>query len=107
MICNSYEIFFKIMADKSKLEVLNLLSKGPKNVSELSKKLGFEQSRVSHTLRVLKDRHFVAVTQKGKERIYSLDQEIMVPLLRLIDKHVDRYYKHYCKCKGIPWRQKT
>ena len=107
MICKTYEIFFKIMADKSKLELINLLSKGPKNVTELSEKLGFEQSRVSHNLRVLGEKGFVLVKKQGKERIYSLDEEVIVPLLKLIDKHVERYYKHYCRCKGIPWRQRT
>ena len=107
MICKAYDTFFRTLADESKLEIINLLSKGPKNVTELSKKLGFEQSRVSHNLRVLGERGFVKVKKNGKERIYSLDEEVVVPILTLIDKHVDRYYKHYCKCKGIKWRDRT
>ncbi|PIN80206.1 transcriptional regulator [Candidatus Woesearchaeota archaeon CG10_big_fil_rev_8_21_14_0_10_30_7] len=106
MICNSYDIFFKTMADPSKLDIINLLSKHPRNVTELCEKLGFEQSRVSHNLRTLNERGFVNVKQKGKQRIYSLDKKIIVPLLKLIDKHVDKYYQNYCKCKGLKWRKK-
>ncbi|MBI2139376.1 winged helix-turn-helix transcriptional regulator [Candidatus Woesearchaeota archaeon] len=106
MICNSYERFFKTLAEPAKLEIINLLSKGPLNVSQLSKKLNFEQSRASHNLKALADRHFVLVERKGKERYYSLDKTIIAPILRLIDAHVEKYEKHYCKCKGIPWRKK-
>jgi len=106
MICKTYEVFFKVMADKSKLEIINLLSKRPLSVSQLAQKLNFEQSRVSHNLKILHEREFVHVKKKGKERIYSLDKEIITPLLKLIDKHVDKYYKHYCKCKGIRWRER-
>ena len=106
MICNSYEHFFKTLADPAKLEVINLLSKGPLNVSQLCRKLNFEQSRASHTLKALAERHFVIAERKGKERYYSLEEAIITPILKLIDAHVERYEKHYCKCKGIPWRKR-
>ncbi len=106
MICNSYDTFFKTLADESKLEIINLLSKSPLNVNELCKKLCFEQSRVSHNLKVLTERGFVKVKREGKNRVYSLDEEIIVPLLKLIDKYVEKYYSNYCKCKGIKWRKK-
>ena len=106
MICNSYETFFKTLADKSKLEIINVLSKNPLRVNELCQKLCFEQSRTSHNLRVLTERGFVKVKREGKNRIYSLDKEIITPLLKLIDKHAEKYYSNYCKCKGIKWRKR-
>lgn len=106
MICNSYKIFFKTLADSTKLDIMNLLSKKPRSVTELCKKLNFEQSRVSHNLKTLKERGFVKVEKKGKNRIYSLDKKVIVPLLKLIDKHVDKYYQHYCRCKGTKWRKR-
>ena len=107
MICKSYETFFKTLADRSKLEIINLLSKGPKQVNELSQKLGFEQSRVSHNLGALRERGFVSVKREGKAMVYSLDTKYIVPILRLIDRHVDQYYRHYCRCKGVRWRQQA
>ena len=106
MICKSYELFFKTLADPAKLEIINLLSKGGLSVSEVSSQLGFEQSRVSHNLKALSERGFVTVQQDGKKRVYALDEGEIVPILKLIDKHVERYDKHYCKCNGIPWRKK-
>jgi len=104
MICNSYKTFFKVLADDCRLNVINLLSKQPHTVSELCKKLGYEQSRVSHCLKSLKECGFVESKAKGKAREYSLERKIMVPLLRLIDEHVNRYHKTQCRCKGTRWR---
>ena len=107
MICNSYKIFFTTLADDTKLDIINLLSKGPKTVTEICEKLKLEQSRVSHNLKAMADRHFVKVKKVGKTRVYSLDEEYIVPILKLIDEHVEHFYKNYCKCNGIPWRKRS
>jgi DNA-binding transcriptional ArsR family regulator len=100
MICNTYVQFFTSLADPTRLEIIKNLREGPQNVSSLSKTLKFEQSRVSHNLRKLKELGFINVKPKGKERVYEIDNKTMLPLLKLIDGHVDTYYRHYCKCKG-------
>ena len=100
MICSTYKQFFGTLADESKLNILKVLRKGPRTVGLLQKELGLEQSCVSHCLRKLKALGFVVSKVKGKYREYSIDQKTILPLLHLIDKHVDTYYKHYCKCVG-------
>ena len=102
-----YDVFFSTLADRTKLDIINILSKNDLNVSEISKKLNLEQSRVSHNLKVLLERNFVIVSQKGKSRVYSLEKKTITPLLKIIDKHVENYYSDYCKCKGIPWRKRA
>ncbi|MBI4441197.1 helix-turn-helix transcriptional regulator [Candidatus Woesearchaeota archaeon] len=104
MICNSYKSFFKILADDCKLNVINLLSKGPLTVNQLCGKLGYEQSRVSHCLGTLRENGFVMMTAKGKMREYALEPELMVPLLKLIDTHVEKYHRSKCRCAGVRWR---
>src|SRR3989338_9501175 len=99
MICNGYKSFFKILADDTKLNIINLLSKEELTVSELIQQLNYEQSRVSHSLSALKDCGFVVSKVKGKMREYSLEPKLMVPLLKLIDEHVDKYHKQKCHCK--------
>ncbi len=99
MICETYVQFFSSLSDPSRLEIIKSLRESPKNVSILSKELKYEQSRVSHNLRKLKQLGFVTYKPNGKERIYEIDKSIN-PLLKLIDTHVDTYYKHYCKCRG-------
>jgi len=98
MHCNKYVSFFKTLADPTRLAIIKSLRVKPKNVSDLCKELKFEQSRVSHNLRKLKELGFVTMQPEGKQRVYTLDQKTILPLLKIIDKHVDTYYKHYCKC---------
>ena len=100
MICNTYVQFFTSLSDPARLEIIKTLRESPKNVTQISEKLDFEQSRVSHNLRKLKELGFINVRPNGKQRIYEVDKKTMEPLLKLIDKHVDTYYKHYCKCTG-------
>ena len=100
MICKTYIHFFRTLSDPAKLEIIKLLRGGSRSVLELSSKLKYEQSRVSHNLRKLRELGFVTVTPNGKHRIYAIDKKTIMPLLKLIDKHVDTYYKHYCQCVG-------
>jgi DNA-binding transcriptional ArsR family regulator len=94
-----------MLADDCRLNVINLLSKSPLTVSQLCDKLDYEQSRMSHCLRSLKQHGFVVSEVDGKSRIYSLEAMIMVPLLKLIDEHVNKYHKSQCECKGVKWRE--
>jgi ArsR family transcriptional regulator len=100
MICETYIQFFSSLSDATRLEIIKLLRQQEMSVSQLCEESGFEQSRVSHNLRKLKELGFVQSKQDGKKRIYSLEKKTMAPLLNLIDLHVDKYYKHYCKCSG-------
>jgi len=91
----SYNKFFTNLANSLKIEIILSLKNSEKNVSELSKELGVEQSKISHALASLKKCNIVNARQKGKQRIYSLNKKTILPMLNLIDKHA----KCYCKCK--------
>lgn len=106
MICNTYKLFFGTLADPTKLEILQVLKENPCNVSAICTKLKQEQSCISHNLRRLKELGFVTMIPRGKERVYSLDTEVIRPLLDLVQEHVDTYYKHYCKCTGRAYTQR-
>ena len=67
-----------------------------KNVTEISKELKVEQSKVSHALRNLKSCKIVEARQKGKQRIYFLNKKTILPMLNLIDKHASKF----CDCKN-------
>jgi len=94
----SFDHFFTTLANPQRVHILQLLShEGPKNVSELTGLLKSEQSAVSHNLKPLLLCHFVTVTQDGKERIYSINQDTVGPLLEQIEKHVRTYCAEGCK----------
>ena len=87
MKSNTYHVFFTNLANPLKVEIILSLRAKPKNVTQISEELKVEQSKVSHALKSLKSCNIVDVEQKGKERIYSLNKDTIVPMLNLIDKH--------------------
>jgi predicted transcriptional regulator len=70
-----------------KIGIILSLREKAKNVTELVNDLNVEQSKISHSLQSLKCCNIVNMEQKGKERVYSLNEDTIVPMLELIDKH--------------------
>ena len=91
---SAYHIFFTNLANPLKIDIIIALKTKERSVGELSEKLKVEQSKISHALALLKKCKIVNVEQKGKKRIYSLNKNTIIPMLKLIDKHS----KSFCKC---------
>ena len=100
MKINTYNVFFKNLANPLKIDIILLLRKKEKSVSELSKSLKVEQSKISHALTSLKCCNIVKVKKKGKQRIYFLNKNTIIPMLKLIDKHSKTFCKEICSCTG-------
>ena len=62
----------RILADASRLAVLELLMSGPKYVWELNADLNLEQSLLSHHLKVLRKEGFVESARDGKAVLYRM-----------------------------------
>jgi len=77
------------------------LRRGPRNVSEICNELGFEQSRVSHNLKCLESCGFVNSEWNGKNKVYSLDEKYIIPILNSIDAHINHYNKRLKTCGVI------
>jgi ArsR family transcriptional regulator, zinc-responsive transcriptional repressor len=92
---SSYSNFFKNLANPLKIKIILKLRREESNVTDLSRELGVEQSKVSHALILLKNCNIVNFKKKGKERIYSLNKDTIIPMLKLIDKHS----QSFCDCK--------
>jgi|TARA_Y100000034_G_scaffold135022_1_gene205366 ArsR family transcriptional regulator len=96
-----YEKFFKTLSNETRFQIIKLLMKGPKSVMEISHSLNFEQSRVSHNLRRLECCGFINLKSKGKQRIYSIDQTHMKPIMLKIDKYIGKYNKRLKECHDM------
>ena len=94
----SYKLFFKAFSNKTRFKIIQLLRKKPKSVTEICNELDFEQSRVSHNLKCLKNCGFVNAQRNGKNKIYELDNKHIVPMLKEIDKHLEEYNKRLKSC---------
>ena len=68
---------FKVVGVRSRYELVCQL--GKKNagatISELTELLGLQQPTVTHHLNVLKSVDAVAVAERGRERVYSLNRD--------------------------------
>ena len=98
---NKYNVFFTNLANPLKVKILLCLRLNDMNVTDLKKALNVEQSKVSHALTSLRNCKIVNLQQKGKERIYSLNKQTIVPMLNLIDKHALINCKNKCCCAEI------
>jgi len=96
---NTYHKFFSNLANDLKIKIILELKKKECSVGEICGVLGLEQSKVSHALGSLKKCNIVKNNQEGKKRIYSLNEETIVPMLKLIDEHSKT------QCKGCPYRE--
>lgn len=66
----------KVLADATRLAVLELLMESPRQVREMNQRLGIEQSLLSHHLKTLRDSGFVVAERDGKTIRYRLAPEL-------------------------------
>ncbi|MGD0388079.1 MAG: metalloregulator ArsR/SmtB family transcription factor [Tepidisphaeraceae bacterium] len=63
---------FRLLSDKTRLNVLLSLARGERNVSSLCEELGLPQPTVSHHLGLLRGNNVIANRRQGKQVFYSL-----------------------------------
>lgn len=68
----------KILADLTRLRVLQKLQSGPQSVGALIKALDVEQSLLSHHLQVLRKAKFVVAERDGKQVLYRIAPEMLM-----------------------------
>jgi DNA-binding transcriptional ArsR family regulator len=66
----------KVLADETRLAVIQQLLSGPMHVGQINESLGVEQTLLSHHLRVLRDATLVTCERDGKHVVYSLAESI-------------------------------
>jgi len=66
----------KVLADETRLAVVERLLDGPKHVGEINEALNVEQSLFSHHLRVLREAGLVTADRDGKQVLYSLADKV-------------------------------
>jgi DNA-binding transcriptional ArsR family regulator len=96
--------FFKVLANPTRLAILETLRGRSRSVTEIAESLKQEQSMISHNLKTLESCRFVFSETKAKQRIYSLNRETIEPLFKLFSNHSQKYCPTGGKCltkKGL------
>jgi len=89
-----YNIFFGTMANQVRLDIMNAILAGPKNVTAIVESTGHKQPTVSKSLQRMERCGFVFCERRGKESIYTLNKTTIQPLLQLMNKHVGSFCCH-------------
>lgn len=77
-----YEQKFKALADKKRLQIMNLLTKnGAMCVCDLSPMIDMAQSKLSYHLKILLDANLIKKETKGTWSYYELNQDELNHLL--------------------------
>lgn len=69
---------FRVLSDKTRLQILLALVGGEKNVSDICKTLKLPQPTVSHHLSLLRMNNVVGHRRDGKQVYYGLDGRVNV-----------------------------
>jgi ArsR family transcriptional regulator, zinc-responsive transcriptional repressor len=92
---------FKLLSDKTRLQILVLLREGERNVTELCKLMELPQPTVSHHLALLRTSGVIGQRRSGKQVFYSLSSDLqsdspeaMQLLVDGFDVSVSRAAKH-------------
>lgn len=96
MKCSSYNLFFDTFSNKTRMKIVEALMSGSKSVTQICKFIGEEQSKVSHSLKKLMECNFLDVERKGKKKVYSLNMDTIVPILKMVHRHVHKYCGGKC-----------
>lgn len=94
----SYDTFFRALANKTRLGIIESLRESPKNVTGLAKSTGREQSLISHNLMALKAWGLVSAERDGREVVYSIDGRNLDPVLDAVERYLSRHQDTLCGC---------
>lgn len=87
--CEKVADIFKALSDPARLRVVRLLTDGELCSGEIAKILEIDHTTASHQLRNLKKWGMLSSRKKGRYIIYSIENECVLKLLKLVDQHID------------------
>ena len=67
---------FRLLSDKTRMNILLLLAKGERNVTSLCDELGLPQPTVSHHLGLLRMSNLIGNRRNGKQVFYGLNGQV-------------------------------
>ncbi|HZL37913.1 MAG TPA: metalloregulator ArsR/SmtB family transcription factor [Tepidisphaeraceae bacterium] len=67
---------FRLLADKTRVHILMMLSDGERNVGSLCEELGLPQPTVSHHLGLLRMQNLISNRRNGKQIYYALNGHV-------------------------------
>ena len=82
---------FRLLSDKTRLNILLALADGERNVTSLCEELQLPQPTVSHHLGLLRVNNIIANRRKGKQVFYALNQTVTQPETHTLELGVENF----------------
>lgn len=79
---------FGVLAEPSRLQILQILQRGPASVGELVEESGLKQANVSKQLGLLAAADLIARRQDGNRAIYSIRMPLVFELCGIVCKGI-------------------
>lgn len=93
--------WFRVLADPTRLAILEHLLTGPHSVTELVGKTGLPQSRISNHLACLRWCRFVHADRQGRRVVYTIADPRLRRLLTLADDLLTDHAEYLATCNRI------
>lgn len=97
MMDESYIMFFKALSNPGRAAIVGCLRQKRRSVSQICDATGFEQSRVSHQLKMLSALGLLNSERDGRRIYYCLDADAK-DALKSMEKFLKRYGEKLCSC---------
>jgi DNA-binding transcriptional ArsR family regulator len=82
---------FRLLSDKTRLNLLMLLARGERNVTSLCEQLALPQPTVSHHLGLLRMSNLITNRRNGKQVFYELDGRVEAVTQKSLTVTVERF----------------
>lgn len=80
---------FKVFGDSTRMKIISALLQDELCVGEIAEITNSTQSAISHQLRVLKQAKLVKFKKIGKTVYYSLDDDHIYQIYKLVKEHIE------------------
>ena len=82
---------FKALADKTRQDIIELLSEKELNVTDICSEFNISQPTVSHHLQILRNCDLVISRKEGKRAFYSVRKKVMNDVFSIVIRrmHID------------------
>ena len=86
--------FFKALSDETRREILALLERRERNVSEIVRRFNLTQPTISRHLQVLREARLVRCERRGQHMVYRLDPDSLASA-------ASAFFGRFSRCRGL------
>ncbi len=86
--------FFKALSDDTRREILALLERHERNVTEIVRRFNLTQPTISRHLQVLREARLVRCERRGQHMVYRLDPDSLA-------NAASSFFGRFARCRGL------